>query len=56
MVGSVLAKPRRAEHHELVKRLAQLGQSSDDLATNILALMVASSVELSLGMWFISHQ
>jgi linoleate 10R-lipoxygenase len=45
-------QPRRAEHHELVKRLAKLGQSSDDLATSILALMVAATVELSLGARF----
>jgi len=50
LVSSIFSKPKKAEQHELVKRLAQLGQSSDDLATNILALMVAATVELSLAL------
>lgn len=52
IVGSVNAmftKPKKTEQHELIKRLAQIGKSGDELANAVLALMVASTVELSLG-------
>lgn len=49
-VSSLFTRSRKPEHHELVKRLSQLGQSSDDLATNILALLVSATVELSLAL------
>ncbi|GLB41915.1 putative animal haem peroxidase [Lyophyllum shimeji] len=39
-----------AQHHELVKRLSALGGSEDELANTILALMVGSTVELSLAL------
>ncbi|KXN87397.1 Psi-producing oxygenase A [Leucoagaricus sp. SymC.cos] len=38
---------RAAEHHEIVKRLYEVGHSTDELANSVLAVMV-SSVNLSL--------
>jgi linoleate 10R-lipoxygenase len=43
------SKKVEPQHHELVKRLSALGGSTDELANTILALMVGSTVELSLG-------
>jgi hypothetical protein len=36
------------ERHELIKRLAELGHSVDEVANSILAIMVGFTVELSL--------
>jgi hypothetical protein len=47
MVSS-MSKPKKTEHHEIVKRLYDLNHSKDQLANTILALMV-STVELSVG-------
>lgn len=52
MVASVTSifstvKPKRNEHY-LLKRLREIGHSTDQLANSILAILVAS-VELSLG-------
>jgi hypothetical protein len=43
------SKPKSVEHREILKRLYALGHSDDQLANTILALMVTSSVELTLG-------
>jgi len=42
-----MSKSKKAEHHDIVKRLYELGHSKDQLTNTLLALMV-SSVELSL--------
>ncbi|KAF9466079.1 linoleate diol synthase [Collybia nuda] len=47
-VNAMFSKPKKTEQHELIKRLAQIGRSGDELANTVLALMVASTVELSL--------
>lgn len=47
-ISSLFSKPKKAEYHDIVKRLYELGHSTDQLANSILALLV-SSVELSLG-------
>jgi linoleate 10R-lipoxygenase len=47
-VSSLFNKPKRsAEHHEIVRRLNELGHSTNQVANTILAIMVAS-VGLSL--------
>lgn len=47
-VSSLFSRSKRnAEHHEIVKRLYELGHSTDRVANTILAIMV-SSVHLSL--------
>jgi len=43
------SKPKTVEHREILKRLHELGYSDDQLANTILALMVTSSVELTLA-------
>lgn len=40
---------KKKEHHEIVKHLRDLGHSTDQLANNILAILVGGTVELSLG-------
>jgi len=52
MIGSVssaFSKSKKHEYHDIVKRLYELGHSTDQLANTILALMVTSSMELALG-------
>jgi len=49
-VSSLFSKPKKSEHTVLMKRLHELGQSHDELANTVLALMVGASVELSLSM------
>ena len=44
-----MSKSKKTEHHDIVKRLYELGHSKDQLTNTLLALMV-SAVELSLGM------
>jgi len=44
-----MSKSKKTEHHDIVKRLYELGHSKDQLTNTLLALMV-STVELSLGM------
>lgn len=47
-VSSLFSRSKRStEHHEIVKKLYELGHSADQLANTILAVMV-SSVGLSL--------
>jgi len=41
---------KKNEHREILKRLHEFGHSTDQLANTILALMVTSSVELTLAM------
>jgi hypothetical protein len=48
-VSSAFSKSKRAEYHDIVKQLYELGHSTDQLANTILALMVTSSVELVLA-------
>jgi len=48
-ISSLFAKPKTVEHREILKRLHELGHSDDQLANTILALMVTSSVELTLA-------
>ncbi|KAF5383694.1 hypothetical protein D9615_003624 [Tricholomella constricta] len=49
-IASIFSKPKKVEHNELVKRLTAIGGSSDELANTILALMVGSTVEISLAL------
>ena len=48
-----MSKSKKTEHHDIVKRLYELGHSKDQLTNTLLALMV-STVELSLGMVLLS--
>ncbi|KAF8906299.1 linoleate diol synthase [Gymnopilus junonius] len=47
---SSLFKLKKSDHHGIVKRLYELGHSTDQLTNTILALMVTSTVELSLAL------
>ncbi|KAG6919504.1 hypothetical protein DXG01_005094 [Tephrocybe rancida] len=47
---SIFSKNKKTEYNELVKRLGELGGSTDELANTILALLVGSTVELSLAL------
>lgn len=47
--GIFNTKTKKVEHNALVKRLSAIGGSPDELATTILALMVGSTVEISLA-------
>lgn len=49
-VSSLFSKSKKSDHSVLMKRLHELGQSHDQLANTVLALMVGASVELSLSM------
>ncbi|PPQ98253.1 hypothetical protein CVT26_003424 [Gymnopilus dilepis] len=49
-VSSIFSKPKKSDHHEIVKKLYELGHSTDQLTNTILALMVTSTVELSLAL------
>ncbi|KAF8892276.1 heme peroxidase [Infundibulicybe gibba] len=49
-VSSMFSKPKRAEQHALVKRLYEIGHSTDQLANTVLALLVGTTVELSLAL------
>jgi linoleate 10R-lipoxygenase len=57
IVGSISnvfeSKAKHAEYHTLVKRLYELGHSTHQLANTILAIMVTSNVELTLGRIYI---
>ena len=53
-VSSLFSKSKKSEHSVLMKRLHELGQSRDQLANTVLALMVGASVELSLSMYMLS--
>ena len=53
-VSSLFSRPKKSEHSVLMKRLHELGQSRDQLANTVLALMVGASVELSLSMYMLS--
>ncbi|KAH9479383.1 Linoleate 10R-lipoxygenase [Psilocybe cubensis] len=48
-VSTILNKKQKTEYNDIVKRLYELGHSTDKLANTILALMVVSGVELSLA-------
>ncbi|KAF9006152.1 linoleate diol synthase [Cyathus striatus] len=48
-VSSLFSKPKKSQHHEIVKRLYEVGHSTDQLANTILALMVGST-ELTLAL------
>lgn len=45
---SVLHKPKKTEHSEVLKRLTALGLSHDQLANSILALMVGATAETTI--------
>lgn len=45
----MFTKSKTVEHRTILKRLHELGHSEDQLANTILAVMVTSSVELTLG-------
>jgi len=47
-VSQLFSKSKMTERHELVKRLGDLGHSTDEVANSILAIMVGFTVELSL--------
>jgi len=47
-IGTVFNKPKQADHGEILKRLTALGHSHDQLANSILAILVGSTVELSI--------
>ncbi|RDB20840.1 Linoleate 10R-lipoxygenase [Hypsizygus marmoreus] len=49
-VSTLFDKPKKAEQHELIKRLSLIGNSSDELANTVLALLVGSAVELSIAL------
>ncbi|KAF5387086.1 hypothetical protein D9615_002103 [Tricholomella constricta] len=49
-IASILSKPKKVEHKELVKRLTAISGSCDELANTISALMVGSTVEISLAL------
>jgi linoleate 10R-lipoxygenase len=53
LVGSISnlfeSKAKKAEYHEIIKRLYDLGHSTDKLANTILALMVVSTIEIALA-------
>ncbi|TFK39791.1 linoleate diol synthase [Crucibulum laeve] len=49
-VSAMFSKPKKSEHHHIIKRLYELGHSTDQLANTVLALMVTSTVELSLAL------
>jgi hypothetical protein len=40
------------DQHAIIKRLAEVTGSTDELANTVLALMVGTTVELSLGMYY----
>jgi linoleate 10R-lipoxygenase len=48
-VTSAFNKPKKTEHGDILKRLTALGYSHDHLANSILAILVGSTVELSIG-------
>ncbi|KAF8159445.1 linoleate diol synthase [Crassisporium funariophilum] len=48
-VSHLFSKAKTQEYHDIVKRLYELGHSTDQLANTILALMVTSGVELVLA-------
>jgi linoleate 10R-lipoxygenase len=55
-VGSVFSKAnKKPDQSEIVKRLASLGGTTDELANTVLALMVSSTVELSLALTNATH-
>jgi linoleate 10R-lipoxygenase len=47
-ITSMFTKTKKNEQHEIAKRLREMGRSSE-AANIILAIMVGSTVELSLG-------
>ncbi|KAG6889751.1 hypothetical protein C0992_004269 [Termitomyces sp. T32_za158] len=49
-LSELFHKHKKTEHNEIVKRLHALGGSTDELANTILALLVGSTVELSLAL------
>jgi len=48
-------KEKKTDHGEILKRLTALGYSHDQLANSILAILVGSTVELSIGMCWMSR-
>ncbi|KAJ3493551.1 hypothetical protein NLJ89_g10993 [Agrocybe chaxingu] len=48
-VSSMFSKPKSTEYHDIVKRLYELGDSTDQLANTILALMVTAGTELVIA-------
>jgi linoleate 10R-lipoxygenase len=44
---------RKKNHNEIVKRLFELGCSTEHVVNSILALLVGATVEMSLGMFFL---
>ena len=50
-ISNLFENSKHAEYHDVVKRLYELGHSTDQLANTMLALMVVSTTELTLGMF-----
>ncbi|KAF8653539.1 hypothetical protein AX16_003904 [Volvariella volvacea WC 439] len=48
-VSSLFSKPKKAEQRALVTKLQEIGRSTDELANTILALLVTSTVELTVA-------
>ncbi|KAJ7180686.1 linoleate diol synthase [Mycena filopes] len=48
-VTSLFSKSKKSEHHDIVKRLREIGRASE-MANTILAIMVGSTAELSLSL------
>ena len=48
-ISNLFESSKHAEYHDIVRRLYELGHSTDQLANTILALMVVSTTELTLG-------
>jgi len=49
-LSQIFAKPEKTERSELLKRLGELGHSTDELANSILAILVGFTVELSISL------
>jgi hypothetical protein len=49
MISQLFVKPKDSDHPEIIKRLHDISGSLNQLANTILAILVGSSVELSLG-------
>lgn len=47
--GTIFGRKKNG-HNDLIKRLFELGHSTDQVTNEILALMIGTTVEMSLGM------
>ncbi|THV05525.1 linoleate diol synthase [Dendrothele bispora CBS 962.96] len=48
-ISTLFSKSKKTQQHEVVKRLQQIGISSNELTNTVLAIMVGVSVELSVA-------